>query len=179
MRSVAAYSRSHQLALSSGATARQWSRMCRSQVAARSVLWLAVWGEHYWGLLLLRYSYCSFYDVFIRRIANTYTAEKHCDLGRWIGDDKETGISYHLFCSDRGKLWRILVRYGIKVRASRMRSQCDNHSTSCSCTVYMQQNAVACRLKARFLKTADTAVARRWFSSRHAIAATDTHATME
>jgi hypothetical protein len=50
-------------------------------------------------------------------------------------------------------------------------------------------NTVACLLKARIVKPAETAVARdgtantpfarQWLSSRHVIAATDTHVTIE
>jgi hypothetical protein len=55
---------------------------------------------------------------------------------------------------------------------------------------YFLTNIVACLLKARIVKAAETAVAserlckhasndRKWFSSRYMIAATDTHVIME
>jgi hypothetical protein len=40
-------------------------------------------------------------------------------------------------------------------------------------------NTVACLLKVRIVKPVETAVARQLLSSRHVMAATDTHATVE
>jgi hypothetical protein len=41
------------------------------------------------------------------------------------------------------------------------------------------QYTVACLMKARIVKPAETAVAREWLSSHHVIATTDTHTTVE
>jgi hypothetical protein len=51
-------------------------------------------------------------DVFNRRRANMYIAEKHCEPGQWTRENMEAAISYHLLCRDRGKLWRNSVKYG-------------------------------------------------------------------